>query len=85
MKTKADMGQGDFQKLLQLTLQYLTLQQTIAENQINQLNEELRTLERDEEIDKLESALIRLRKDALHYQEFVDTKHPFELENYFEI
>lgn len=83
MKNIEEMGNGDFQKLLQIALQSLEMKQTIVEGRITELNQELRTLERDEEIEKLEAFFLSLKKDYQHYLTFVDEKKPYELDQDF--
>ncbi|MDT6965281.1 hypothetical protein [Lactiplantibacillus pentosus] len=46
MLTKADMSDRDFQKLLQVALTDLGLRQTMLENRVSEVNEEMRSLEK---------------------------------------
>ncbi|AYG01539.1 MULTISPECIES: hypothetical protein [Lactococcus] len=81
---KTEITETDFQKLLQIALQSLTIQRTLLENEAAELNNELRTLERDDDLEKLDRALIALNRDYEHYLAMVDNKHPFKLDAYYE-
>ncbi|MGX6393303.1 hypothetical protein [Lactiplantibacillus pentosus] len=72
MLTKADMSDRDFQKLLQVALTDLGLRQTMLENRVSEVNEEMRSLEKDDQLDKLDMQLRAVRQDYDHYRQFVD-------------
>ena len=73
MLTKADMSDRDFQKLLQVALTDLGLRQTMLENRVSEVNEEMRSLEKDDQLDKLDMQLRAVRQDYDHYRQFVDS------------
>ncbi|MCT3307273.1 hypothetical protein [Lactiplantibacillus pentosus] len=73
MLTKADMSDRDFQKLLQVALNDLGLRQTMLENRVSEVNEEMRSLEKDDQLDKLDMQLRAVRQDYDHYRQFVDS------------
>lgn len=79
-----NMTEGDFQKLLQIALQSLSIQRTLLENQAAELNDELRTLERDDELEQIDRQLLLVRADYEHYLSLVDPEHPFNLNAYYE-
>lgn len=81
---KTEITETDFQKLLQIALQSLTIQRTLLENEAAELNQELRTLERDDELEKIDRALIALNSDYEHYLALVDKDAPFKLTAYYE-
>ncbi|MFD1418073.1 hypothetical protein [Companilactobacillus keshanensis] len=72
MKSKEDMSNGDFQKLLAISLNDLSIQRTLLENEIQHQREDLRTLEQDQAIEKLERNIMLIKKDYEHFQEFAD-------------
>lgn len=72
MKEKSEMSTGDFQKLLQISLSDLKIQRTLLENEIQHQRDDLRTLEQDQAIEKLERRIMLIKKDYEHYQSFVD-------------
>jgi len=77
------MTDGDLQKLLQIGLQSLTIQTTLLENQIAESSSEMRTLERDEELEKLERQLLAIQQDYRHYSDFVDTEAAEQFKGYY--
>ncbi|MCL2676638.1 MAG: hypothetical protein FWF14_02065 [Streptococcaceae bacterium] len=83
MKTQNNMPNGEFQKILALGLQNLSIQATLLENQIAVLNQEMRTLERDDEIEKLDTELYNVRALYTRYNEYVDPDMSIELEDFF--
>lgn len=72
------MTEGDFQKLLHIALVNLRIQLTIVENEIQRTNQELRTLEQQEQLEKLEEQYLKLEKDWHHYTEFVKEGYYYE-------
>lgn len=79
-----EMSLQDQQKVLQLALQSLQIQQTLVENQLAETRLELRTLERDDTIEKLESQLILLRKDETYFQQYLSPKITNNLLHYYD-
>lgn len=78
------MSDGDFQKLLQIALQSLSIQRTLMENRVAELHQELRTLERDDELETLDQQLLLVQKDYEHYQTYIDNANNFNLDKYYE-
>ncbi|MFC6322353.1 hypothetical protein [Companilactobacillus baiquanensis] len=72
MKSKDDMSNGDFQKLLAIGLNDLSIQRTLLENEIQHQRDDLRTLEQDQAIEKLERNIMLIKKDYEHFKEFSD-------------
>ena len=81
---KDKMTEGDFQKLLQIGLQSLGIQQTLLENQITELNLEMRTLERDDELEKLDRQLIAIKQDYQHYTTFINKNFKLDWTSYYD-
>lgn len=73
MLTKTEMNERDFQKLLQIALNDLGLRQTMLENEVSAVNDEMRSLEKDDKLDKLDMQIRAIRQDYDHYHQFVDT------------
>lgn len=78
MKTKSDMTDGDFQKLIRICMNDLSIQRTLLENDMQAQRDDLRTLEQDEAIDKLERRIMLIKKDYDHYAEFADPDYANE-------
>ena len=57
MKKQSEMHSADFQKLLALALGDLAVRRTILENKVAEVNQELRSLEKDAELEKLDQRL----------------------------
>ncbi|AKP64365.1 hypothetical protein FC99_GL000594 [Levilactobacillus koreensis JCM 16448] len=72
MLTKEQMGEPDFQKLLKVVLTDLTIRRTLLENEVQEVNEEMRSLEKDDKLDKLDVEIRAIQTDYDHYQQFVD-------------
>ena len=51
MKTMQEMAPADFQKLIALVLADLTIRRTLLENREQEVNQEMRSLEKDAELD----------------------------------
>ncbi len=83
MKKSTDLSSGEFQKLIQLALQYLTIRQTLIENELANLRLELRTLEREEQLTVLERELHLLQQDYQRYQAFSDPTFRIDWESYY--
>ncbi|QGG61820.1 hypothetical protein [Loigolactobacillus bifermentans] len=71
MPTKADMSEGDFQKLLKIALMDLRIRRTLLENEITDQRNDLRTLEQDEAIERLEQQILPVQADYDHYRTFL--------------
>lgn len=71
MATKADMSDGDFQKLLKIALMDLRIRRTLLENEIADQQNNLRTLEQDETIERLEQQIVPIKADYDHYAAFL--------------
>jgi len=76
--------EGDFQKLLHIGLQSLAIQKTLLENQVAELNKEMRTLERDDELEKLDHSILLISKDYDHYKAMIDPEIKIELDSYYD-
>lgn len=68
---QADMSAGDFQKLLQIALMDLRIRRTLLENEINELQDEIRTLEQEDQIGQLETQIMTIQKDYEHYKAYL--------------
>ncbi|GBG96719.1 hypothetical protein [Lactococcus termiticola] len=75
---------GDLQKLLHIALQSLAIQKTLLENQVAELNKEMRTLERDDELEKLDHSILLISRDYDHYKAMLDPTIKIDLENYYD-
>jgi hypothetical protein len=71
MPTKAEMSEGDFQKLLKIALMDLRIRRTLLENEIADQRNDLRTLEQDEAIERLEQQILPVKADYDHYAAFL--------------
>ncbi|KZU93154.1 hypothetical protein A1D15_1911 [Lactiplantibacillus plantarum] len=76
MLSKAEMNERDFQKLLQIALTDLGLRQTMLENEVSSVNEEMRSLEKD---DKLDMQIRAVRQDYEHYHQFVNSNFKLDV------
>lgn len=83
MKKMSDMTEADFQKLLALVLNDLTIRRTLLENRESEVNEELRSLEKDRELEELDNQVQAVQADYDHYKEFVDQKFDLDLDKYY--
>lgn len=70
MLPKSKMSESDFQKLLKITLTDLAIRQTVIENQLQQVNQEIHSLEKDNKLDQLERKLQAIKNDYQHYLQF---------------
>lgn len=70
---KQDMTETDFQKLLQIALSDLSIRRTLLENESRQLQAQMRTLEQEEAIEKIEEEILTIERDYQHYLSFTDT------------
>ena len=83
MKNLTDLSKGDFQKLLQIALQSLSIQRTLLENQSREVALELRTIERDDELEKIDRQLLKMKADYDFYSQYLDPSLPFDLATYY--
>ncbi len=72
MDPKDRISEPDFQKLLQIALTDLSIRQTLLENEVASVNEEMRSLEKDDKLDKLDARIRNIKTDYAHYRQFVD-------------
>ncbi|MTV82161.1 hypothetical protein [Secundilactobacillus folii] len=79
MKNKSDMTDPDFQKLLQIALTDLSIRRTMAENTVSEVNQEMRSLEKDDRLDKLDLQIQSIRHDYDHYRQFVDPNFKLDI------
>ena len=83
MKHQAEMRAADFQKLLALALGDLTVRRTILENKEAQVNQELSSLEKDAELERLDQEITAIQADFDHYHQFVDPAFTFDAAEYY--
>lgn len=81
MLTKNDMSEADFQKLLRIALTDLRIRRTLLENDIDEENDQLRTLEQDEHLEAIEQELRPIKKDFDHYQKFLNPDYDIKDKN----
>ncbi|WP_334328553.1 hypothetical protein [Companilactobacillus sp. HBUAS59699] len=72
MKAQTEMSRGDFQKLVRICLNDLSIQRTLLENEEQTQRDDLRTLEQDEAIEKIERRIMLIKKDYDFYKQFAD-------------
>ncbi|WP_125588628.1 hypothetical protein [Companilactobacillus jidongensis] len=72
MKAQAEMSRGDFQKMIKICLNDLSIQRTLLENEEQAQRDDLRTLEQDQAIEELERRIMLIKKDYDFYKQFVD-------------
>ncbi|MCI1986383.1 MAG: hypothetical protein LKJ69_05595 [Lactobacillus sp.] len=82
MLTQAEMSTGDFQKLLRIALNDLTIQRTLLENEMAQEADDLRTLERDDNVATLDRRIMLIQRDYDHYKQFLDPDYHDTLPQY---
>lgn len=83
MKTKAEMSQPDFQKLVAIVLDDLSIRRTLLENREQEVNQELSSLEKDAELEQLDNQIQAVQEDYDHYKQFVDPSFNFDLNTYY--
>lgn len=83
MKTKNDMNQTDFQKLLAIVLDDLSIRRTLLENREQEINKELSSLEKDRELEELDNQIFAIQQDYDHYKEFVDPSIKIDINKYY--
>ncbi|MCH5461213.1 hypothetical protein HC026_01510 [Lactobacillus sp. LC28-10] len=79
MLTKNQMSDSDFQKLLQVALTDLTIRRTLVENTVAEVNEEMRSLEKDDRLDKLDMQIQAIAHDYDHYKQFVNPNFKLDI------
>lgn len=79
MLTKDQITDPDFQKLLQIALTDLSIRRTMAENTVAEVNQEMRSLEKDDRLDKLDLQIQAIRADYDHYSQFVDPSFKLDI------
>lgn len=84
IKNKASMTEPDFQKLLALVLADLTIRRTLCENRVAEVNQQLRSLEKDAELEALDQQITALQADYDHYHAYVDPAFHLDLEQYYQ-
>ncbi|KRK97757.1 hypothetical protein FD04_GL000727 [Secundilactobacillus odoratitofui DSM 19909 = JCM 15043] len=80
MLTKTQMTDPDFQKLLQVALTDLTIRRTLVENTIAEVNQEMRSLEKDDRLDKLDLQIQAIAADYDHYSQYVDPNFKLDID-----
>ncbi|WP_076461383.1 hypothetical protein [Limosilactobacillus caccae] len=84
MKEQQAMSAPDFQKLLALVLNDLTIRRTMLENRAQEVSQELSSLERDAELEQLDTQIQQLQSDYQHYREFCDPDFNFDPNAYYQ-
>lgn len=84
MKNKDSMSTADFQKLISLVLNDLTIRRTMLENREQEVSQQMSSLERDAELEQLDDQIQQIQADFNHYQEFLDPKFDFNAQKYFQ-
>ncbi|WP_125565177.1 hypothetical protein [Companilactobacillus insicii] len=72
MKAQTEMSRGDFQKMIKICLNDLSIQRTLLENEEQNQRNDMRTLEQDQAIEKLERRIMLIKKDYDFYKQFAD-------------
>lgn len=83
MKTKDEMTQPDFQKLLALVLDDLSIRRTLLENREQEVNQEMRSLEKDAELEQLDNQIQSIQQDYDHYKQFVDPNIKIDTNDFY--
>ena len=68
MKSKDSMTNPDFQKLLSLVLNDLTIRRTMLENREQEVNQQMSSLEKDAELEQLDDQIQQIQADFDHYR-----------------
>ena len=84
MKSKEQITEPDFQKLVALVLNDLALRRTMLENREQEVNQQLSSLERDAELEQLDDQIQQLQRDYDHYRQFQDPAFEFNSQRYFQ-
>ncbi|KRK80063.1 hypothetical protein [Companilactobacillus nodensis] len=72
MKAQTEMSRGDFQKMIKICLNDLSIQRTLLENEEQTQRDDMRTLEQDQAIEELERRIMLIKKDYDFYKQFAD-------------
>jgi len=72
MKAQTEMSRGNFQKMIKICLNDLSIQRTLLENEEQTQRDDLRTLEQDQAIEELERRIMLIKKDYDFYKQFAD-------------
>ena len=83
MKTMQEMAPADFQKLIALVLADLTIRRTLLENREQEVNQEMRSLEKDAELEDLDNQIPAIQDDYHHYRDIVDPNFKIDLDQYY--
>ena len=83
MKSKDSMTNPDFQKLISLVLNDLTIRRTMLENREQEVNQQMSSLEKDAELEQLDDQIQQIQADFDHYCEFQDPEFEFSATKYF--
>nr|WP_239458038.1 hypothetical protein [Limosilactobacillus alvi] len=83
IKSKTEMTEPDFQKLITLVLADLTIRRTLLENRVAEVNEEMRSLEKDAELEDLDNQITAIQADYDHYKEYADPSFNIDLDQYY--
>ncbi len=67
----------DFQKLISLVLNDLTIRRTMLENREQEVNQQMSSLEKDAELEQLDDQIQQIQADFDHYREFQDPEFDF--------
>ena len=84
MKSKDSMTNPDFQKLISLVLNDLTIRRTMLENREQEVSQQMSSLEKDAELEQLDDQIQQIQADFDHYREFQDPKFDFSATKYFQ-
>ncbi|WP_282800963.1 hypothetical protein [Secundilactobacillus kimchicus] len=79
MQTKDQMSEPDFQRLVQIALNDLAIRRTVAENDMADVNEEMRSLEKDDKLDRLDAQIRAIQSDYDHYRQFLDPEFKMDV------
>lgn len=71
---KEEMSEADFQKLISIALSDLSIRRTLLENESRQLQNQMRTLEQEETLEKIEEEILAIERDYQHYLAFASVQ-----------
>ena len=83
MKTMQEMAPADFQKLIALVLADLTIRRTLLENREQEVNQEMRSLEKDAELGDLDNQIQAIQAEYQKYRDLVDPNFKIDLDQYY--
>ena len=84
MKSKDSMTNPDFQKLISLVLNDLTIRRTMLENREQEVNQQMSSLEKDAELEQLDDKIQQIQADFDHYRELKDQEFDYSATKYFQ-